>query len=81
MLCKLMPILNYLINGEALFPIGLCWIWWWVTIFSVVTPSIIQWFRKLKISATAAHHSIILKEVGELLVKGATEPSTGGGWF
>ena len=44
-------------------------------------PSIIHNFRQFKIKATPAHHSIIQKEVDELLAKGAIEPSSGGAGF
>ena len=38
-------------------------------------------FTKFKIKATPAYHSIIQKEVNELLTKGVIEPSTGSTYF
>ena len=41
-------------------------------------PLLFHNFRQFNIKATPAYHSIIQKEVDELLAKGAIEPSTGG---
>ena len=61
---------------------GLCLIWLRIIIFSVgVNLHYFVNFRKFNITATAAHYSIIQKEVDELLAKGAIEPSNGGASF
>ena len=73
---------NFLINGEALHPTGLCLMWLGVTIFSLdpVLP-LFRDFWHFDVKAAAAHHPVIQKEVDELLAKGAIEPSSGGAGF
>ena len=44
-------------------------------------PPLFHNFRQFNVKAAAAHHPIIKKEVDELLVKGAIEPSSGGAGF
>ena len=44
-------------------------------------PSLLHHFKWLNIKATAAYHTIIQREVDELLAKGAIESSTGGAGF
>ena len=41
-------------------------------------PPLFRDFQYFNVKAAAAHHPVILKEVDELLAKGATEPSSGG---
>ena len=38
-------------------------------------------FQHFNVKVAAAHHSVIQKEVDELLAKGAIEPSSGGAGF
>ena len=73
---------NFLINGEALHPTGLCLIWFGATIFSLdpVLPLFCN-FWHFNVKVAAAHHPVIQKEVDELLAKGAIEPSSGGAGF
>ena len=73
---------NFLINGEALHPTGLCLIWLGATIFSLDPhPPLFHNFQHINVNAAAAHHPVIQKEVDELLAKGAIEPSSGGASF
>ena len=44
-------------------------------------PPLFHNFRKVNIKAATARHTIIQKEVDELLVKGAIESFTGGAGF
>ena len=44
-------------------------------------PPLFHNFQWINIRATPAHHSISQKELGELLAKGAIEPSSGGAGF
>ena len=73
---------NFLINGEALHPTGLCLIWFGATIFSLdpILP-LFHDFWHFNVKAAAAHHPVIQKEVNELLAKGAIEPFSGGAGF
>ena len=73
---------NFLINGEALHPTGLYLIWFGATVFSLdpilpcsVTSGTLM-SRQLQLILL-----VIQKEVGELLAKGAIEPSLGGAGF
>ena len=73
---------NFLINGKALHPAGLCLIWFRATISSLdsILPLFCD-FWHFNVKAAAAHHPVIQKEVDELLAKGAIEPSSGGAGF
>ena len=79
---KLVCFSNFLINGEALHPTGLCLKWFWATIFSFRShPPLFCDFWHFNVKVAAAHHPVIQKEVDELLAKGAIEPSSGGAGF
>ena len=73
---------NFLINGEALHPTGLCLIWFWGHHLQLRShPPLFCDFWHFNVKAAAAHHPVIQKEVDELLAKGAIEPSSGGAGF
>ena len=72
----------FLINVKALHLTGLCFIWFGVTIFNFrpILPCSVT-SGSLIIKVATIHHSIIQKEVDELLAKGTIEPSSGGAGF
>ena len=81
-LFRLVCISNFLINGEALHPTGLCLIWFGATIFSL-DPILPCSMTSGTLMSRQLQLIILLfrKEVDELLAKGAIEPSSGGAGF
>ena len=78
-LCRLMYLPNFLINGEALLPIGLCLILLNVIIFSL--GSILHYFiilNDLSYRPAVADHPFYPENVNELLANHLIEPFTSG---
>ena len=73
---------NYLVNGEAIHPTGLCLIWVQGHCLQLRScPPLFHDFWHFNVKVMAAHHPVIQWEVDELLAKGANEPSSGGAGF
>ena len=81
-LFRLVCFSNFLINGEALHPTGLCLIWFGATIFNL--DPILPCSMTSGTLMSRQWQLIILlfrRKLMSFLLKGATEPSSGGAGF